>query len=506
MIDQVSKSTSQADSKRSSYRQIMKATSIFGGVQVFQIVITIIRSKFVAVLLGPAGMGIASLLDATIGMIAAITNFGLSTSAVKDISAAHSTGSKDHIVHVSSVFRRLVWFTGMLGTLITVGLAPWLSELTFGNRDFTWAFIWLSGTLLLRQLSDGQSVLLRGTRQIRMMAKAGMFGSLLGLIVTVPLYYFYGIRGIVPGMILTAFTSFFLNWYFVQKLRLDIVPVEFHQVLSEGRSMLKMGFLISLNGLITLGIAYILRIFIGRIGNIDQVGLYSAGFAIINTYVGLVFTAMSTDYYPRLSAVAHSNEKSREVINQQAEIALLILAPIIMIFLVFINWVVIILYSTKFLPINDMILYAALGMFFKAASWAIAFIFLAKGASKLFFWNELITNSYTLTFNLLGFFYWGLAGLGVSFFVSYVLYLIQVYSVAKAKYDIKFNGSFLKMFAIQVILAVFCLVTVKMIGPPYKYIVGLFIITVSIIHALNELEKRLNILTLIKNFVAKSKK
>ncbi len=41
--------------QQSSYRQIMKATSIFGGVQVFQIIIQIIRSKFVALYLGPMG-------------------------------------------------------------------------------------------------------------------------------------------------------------------------------------------------------------------------------------------------------------------------------------------------------------------------------------------------------------------------------------------------------------------------------------------------------------------
>ena len=58
--------------------------------------------------------------------------------------------------------------------------------------------------------------------------------------------------------------------------------------------------------------------------------------------------------------------KVKMVINQQAEIALLIIAPIIMFFLVFINWIVILLYSSKFIPINNMILYAALGMFFKA--------------------------------------------------------------------------------------------------------------------------------------------
>ena len=63
--------------------------------------------------------------------------------------------------------------------------------------------------------------------------------------------------------------------------------------------------------------------------DVADVGLYSAGFTMIGTYVGMIFTAMGTDYYPRLSAVAKSNELSRQAINQQAEIAILIIAPLL---------------------------------------------------------------------------------------------------------------------------------------------------------------------------------
>jgi ABC-type branched-subunit amino acid transport system ATPase component len=54
---------------KDSYRNVMKATSIFGGVQVFNILIAIVRSKFIALFIGPSGMGIASLLNSTLGLI-----------------------------------------------------------------------------------------------------------------------------------------------------------------------------------------------------------------------------------------------------------------------------------------------------------------------------------------------------------------------------------------------------------------------------------------------------
>lgn len=483
--------------QQSSYRQIMKATSLFGGVQVFSILIAIIRSKFVAVLLGPMGMGIAGLLNATIGLIAGLTNFGLETSAVKDISEAQATGNDVRISIVSIVLKRLVWATGILGAVITLVCAQWLSLITFGTKEYTFAFIWISVTLLLNQISIGQSVLLRGMRKLSYLAQSGMIGSALGLIITIPLYYFYGIKGIVPGIIVSSVITLSISWYYVKKIPIKPVKVSKKETLTEGTGMLKMGFMISLSGLITIGASYLVRIFISNTGGIEEVGLYNAGFSIINTYVGMIFTAMSTDYFPRLSAFAENNEKVKTIVNQQTEIALLLLAPIIMIFLVFIKWGVILLYSTKFVLVNEMILWAALGMFFKGASWAIAFILLAKGASKMFFLNELVANVYLLVFNLIGYKYGGLKGLGISFLLSYFIYFIQVYIITNINYKFSFNNEFYKIFGIQFFLAIAAFLTMKLLVNPWSYFLGSGLIILSFICAFKELDKRIDIKSII---------
>ena len=107
-----------------SYRQIFKATSLFGGVQLFNIIISVVRSKIIAVLLGPSGMGVAGLLTSSTSLVAGLTGFGLSTSAVKDVAAANESGDKDRINIVVAVFRKLVWITGLLGCLLTIILSP----------------------------------------------------------------------------------------------------------------------------------------------------------------------------------------------------------------------------------------------------------------------------------------------------------------------------------------------------------------------------------------------
>lgn len=453
-----------------------------------------------ALLLGPAGIGILGLFNSTILLISSLTNFGLGISGVKDIATAKESQNHQRIAKVTTVVRRLVWITGTFGALVTLILSSWLSEIAFGTADYTLAFIWLSMTVLLKQLSSGQFVILQGLRRLKDLAKANMIGSALGLLVSIPLYYYLRLDGIVPGLIATAVFTYAVSLYFGKKVKTKKVKVTSRELRIEGKGMMMMGFMLSLSGIMVLGENYAIRIFINSIGGVEQVGLYNAGIALISTYVGLLFTAMETDYYPRLSAVSENNRKSNELVNQQTEIALLILAPVLVAFLIFIDWIIIILYSSEFVAVNVMIYWAFLGMFFKVPAWVVGFIFIAKGKSKLFFWSELVSNLYLLVLNLLGYYYWGLTGLGFSFLISYILYLIQVYWIARVKYGFRFQGEFVRIFMLQFAFALVSFAVIHFFEAPWMYIIGVPIILISVWYSFKELDKRLGLKELLKNY------
>ena len=475
-----------------AYRQIIRATTIFGGVQIIQIVIGIVRSKFIAVLLGPAGIGLIGLFQAGTGLISGFTNFSLSTSAIKSISSAQAEDDEEKVGRVIAVFRLFVWATGLFGLLLTLGLSSYLSQITFGNKGYTGAFALLSIIVFLNQISTGQEVLLRAGRQVKLMAKSSVIGSIFGLLASMPFYYFYGMRGIIPALIITAFASLFFSWYFASKLNLKKVKIDYSGIKVEGKEMLKMGFIISLSGIITLVFSYLVRIFISNYGSVTEVGLYNAGFTIVNTYVAMIFTAMGTDYYPKLLGVANNVQKSNEAINQQAEISILILSPLIMIFIVFIKWVVFLLYSEAFLPINLMILFAASGTLFKALSWSMSLLVLAKSAGKLFFYNELVASIYTFALNLVGYYYYGLTGLGLSYLISYSLYALQVFFVSNKLFGFEMNNDFKLVFVINSFLVIMCLLIVLISEEGLlMYSLGVFLIFASLWFNIYHLDKRL---------------
>ena len=66
------------------------------------------------------------------------------------------------------------------------------------------------------QLSTGELVLLQSLRRLQNLAKANVYGSFVGLLVTIPLYYKYGVEGIVPVIIITSLITLFFSWYFAK--------------------------------------------------------------------------------------------------------------------------------------------------------------------------------------------------------------------------------------------------------------------------------------------------
>ena len=486
--------------EKSEYRSIFKATSLFGGVKMFEIIISILRSKIVAMLIGPSGVGIMGLFTSGISLVQSATQLGLNQSAVRNVSEAYGTGDQTRVDYTITVLRKLVWFTGLLGMLAMIVFSPLLSKSSFGNYDYIISFCCLSVVLFCNQISGGQHVLLQGTRKLTYLAKSSLLGHLIGFAVCIPMYWWWGVKGIVPILIIGALTSLGLSWYYARKVEYHPVKLTIKEIWINGSSMVKMGLAMSASGILVALSSYILRSFISSIGGLEEVGLFQAGFAIMTTYVGLVFSAMGTDYYPRLSAVNKDNEKCKEIMNQQAEVGILLIAPLMIICVVFIPLIVLILYSDQFLGANEYIIWAASGILFKMASWAISFIFIAKAETKLFIINETAVNIYSLGFQLLGYYLYGLAGIGIGYSLCFLCYFIQMYLISRRKYGFHFKASFNKLFSVQTLLMFACVAATLLIPTVWmRYATGSLFIIASCIISITGLEKRMGLITTFKS-------
>lgn len=481
------------EDKPTHYKSIIKATSIFGGVQVFNILITLIRGKALALLIGTAGMGLNGLLLSGLNLIKTVTSLGINESAVKDISKAHSSNDQLHIRTTFQVFKRLIWFTALLGIIATIVFSPLLSKFAFSDTSKTTSFIWLSVTFVFGALSGGIYTLLRGTRQLKYLAQANIFGGIVGLAVALPIFYFFGIDGVVPAIILTAFANYLVSLYFRSKIKFEPIVISWQETVEAAKPIVQLGLSLTLISILASGVAFTLAAFISKTGALSDVGLYSAGNAIVEGYVGMVFTAMSTDYYPRLAGVIHDESKWKKLVNEQAELVLIILGIVLVLLITTTPILIRVLLSKEFMASQNFIQFAVLAIPLKGLVWVMGYIILAKGNSKLFLIVEIIANLIVLGFNLLFYYLYGLTGLGISLSLSYFIVTVMAIIILHKKYEFSFESSIYKLLLFSLGSLILCLIAIFYLPNPYRILVQILIVLIVLIFYFFELNKRMNL-------------
>lgn len=99
---------------------------------------------------------------------------------------------------------------------------------------------------------------------------------------------------------------------------------------------------------------------------------------------------------------------------------------------------------------------------------------------------------------IIGYKYWGLAGIGATFTLAYTIYFIQVYLVARKRYEFTFSREFIVCYGSQIALVVGCLILVLFADGLMKYSVGCWFILLSTFLGIRGLNKRIDILGILK--------
>ncbi|MRX67435.1 Membrane protein involved in the export of O-antigen and teichoic acid [Flavobacterium resistens] len=492
-------------SDKKSYQQILKTTSLFGGVQFFSILMSIVRTKLIAVFIGPAGMGIIALLNSTLGVLSSVSGFGIETSSVKNISENYKNDDLKTVSKTIQIVKKIVFFTGIFGMAITLAFSKVLSIIAFGDSSQTFAFAILSVTVLFKQLSSGQLAVLQGLRSFRFLAKANLFGNLFGLLFSIPLYYFLKIDAILPTIIIASFSALIFSFYYSNKVKFEKEKIDKSTLFLEGKTIVKLGFMLTISSVLTLLSSYLIQIYIGKTGGLEQVGFYNAGFTLLNSYVGIIFTVMSTDYFPKLASINADNEKVRTSVEQQAFVSILIITPIIALFLVLSSIIVKVIYSNKFDAILPMITIGILGMLFRAVSWSIGFILIAKGDSKMFVKTAIGFNILFLIMNIAGYYFYGLEGLGFSFCLYFFFHFIGLKIITKKRYNFYFENDFYKIYLVcfLICISVFLIKYVEI--PVLKYSMMALFVLISFAFSLYQINKKINLKEIFTSFAERKK-
>lgn len=488
--------------KQNSYTHILKYTGLFGGVQGLNIFVGLVRNKIVAMLLGPVGIGLLALYSSAVKFVGDATNFGLSISAVRDISGACESGDATMLERHVAVFRHWCLLTALLGTAVCLALSPWLSRWTFSSGVHTVHFAMLAPMVGATTFTAGELAVLKATRRLRDVALSSVWGAVAALLLSVPVYVWLGNGGIVLALLLVTFAQMAI----VMRFSTSAYPMKVvfsWRMLREGRKFLGLGVAFVLAGIAGSGAEMGIRACLNRIGGADMVGLYNAAYVMIFTYAGMVFTSMETDYYPRLSSVESLGKEFYGMVNSQMEVSLHLVSPLLVAFMTVMPLLLPLMYSGKFMPVLPMMQVAVLSMYARALYMPVEYIALSRGDSLMYMFVEFVAAALLVGFVAAGFCCFGLWGAGLGIAVASFVELAFVCVCCRLRYGYVPSATLLRAVAVHLSVGACAYAATFLYGSWIYWIAGGTLFAAEGWYTLNVLRKNTDIIAKIKKRIKK---
>jgi len=435
--------------KSSTNTKIFKLLSLFTGTEALGIICSIVKMKLVALWLHAAGVGLFGIFNTTIDTIYILSGLGLRQSAVRDVSANSSDPGrlKDIIRSVRS------WgiVSGLLGAAIISICSVLFSSLIFGNKERWYDFIILAVALLFNSLITSEQAILQGCSRFKTIAKTAIISSVVGLMLSIPLYRFCGQISVPISISLYSIIGFIV--YFCVRDKSYQFSLPNASELKAGKSFVRLGGYIAAATFMS-NLAHMLFVaFINRVGSETEMGLYQAGNTLVIRYMSIIFSAISIEFYPRISKVFHSSLRTSIFVSHEISLLLSIITPMLLIFILLRSVFVKLLYTEDFLAIIPFITIAIANVIFRAVSNCLAICTLARGEGKIFVITETLDAIIGLALGVMFYRRMGLTGIGIALVLWYFIYFLMTGYIYLFKYRLKLQKSTIVILTVSTIVS-----------------------------------------------------
>lgn len=486
------------------YDRIIKHTGVLGGVQGLVVLVTVIRTKIVAVLLGTVGIGLNDTFNRILNLVKSTTDLGVPFSAVRTVSGHFENNEGKLLQNSILVTRSWSLLTAFCGTVLCMMLSPVFSLLAFdGDWGYTLSFLMLSPVVGFSAVTGGEMAVLKGARRLREIAVSQILTVFLALCISVPVFYFLRLRGLVLSLVLVSLATMVVTCLFSFKEYPYKVSLFSKDVLRSGSDMVRVGVYFTITSFFGAGALSIISTFLLRAGGAETVGAYSAGYALLN-YLGMfVFSAMEADYFPRLSSVADKRDAVSEQVNGQMEVAVLLMIPMIVGFLVFLEPIVRLLLTEKFLVAVPMTQIAVLSLMFKALTQPMAYISLAKGDSRTFLLQEVLYDVFLVLAIVLCFNIGGLRLTGLAITLAGIFDFVMVGLIVRLKYGFRMSSQTWSVALMLSWLMLLAFIAVAFLDGWLGWACGLLALALSLAMSYRELKLRTSFIDNMKEKIRK---
>lgn len=433
-------------------RGLIRSMAVIGSAQAVNIVISILRMKVLAILLGPTGVGLLSIYNSAQGMVGTAAGLGMGSSAVRQIASVK--GEEQALSRVRRVLLAAHLVQGVLAMVAVWLLRSQISEWLFGDRTYATEVGLIGLAIFLTLLGTAQTALLQGMRRIGDLGRVTVLSALAGTITGLAAVWLYGEAGLIWFVVVQPLATIVIAMRYTRRLPKPTAPrPSAAEIWDVWKPMASLGAAFMLGGLATTATLLLVRGRITQELGLEAAGQFAAAWGITMTYVGFLLGAMAADYYPRLTQVINDRAAATRLMNDQAQLGLAIGGPVLLLLIGLAPWAVTLLYSPEFAPAAELLQWQTVGNVFKLASWALAFSIVAAARSKTYFLMELSFNIVFLAMIWLLLPVVGLKITAIAFLAGYVVYFAAVNILAHILQGFRWQSLSLLLLALHVTLA-----------------------------------------------------
>lgn len=429
-----------------TFSRILKSNVMLGGAQIATLASAFIRSKIIAIVLGPAGIGLVGVMTAFNGNVSALATWGLGTSGVRLISGTEG----DERLRKQAAVRKFGLLLAASGLVLTLALFWPITQVTF--HDLNYAPEMLIAGLAVPCLigSTAWSSLLQARGQVKSLAYLQIGSAVVGLVLGTPLIYLYGTMGIAASMLLAAAAPALATWWIARR----VCPPSGAEVMSDDiRALIRLGGGLVFVGLASQVAAYAVRLIVIRHyessggDGLSAAGYYQAAIAIAGSLPAAVFGAMGTDFFPRVAA-AKDEDEAQSLSEKQIEAGLLLALPLLTALLTMGGVGLRLLYDDRFESAEPLLAWMIWGVFLRLLAWPLGYWMLARGSIRTVVIVETASSLVMIILPLLLVPEFGVIGASYAYAISYILYTLVMLIVSRHRSGRWLNGLVLTWFAL----------------------------------------------------------
>jgi PST family polysaccharide transporter len=451
------------ENRNESMKRTLRSTGLIGGATVISLLVGLGRMKVIALLTGPAGVGLFGLLNVLWSTGSALAGLNLGVSGVRQISA------HDADTEARSLAESAVWYFALVAAVVG-GVGLWGFERFYtGGAGASTTVPWIALAVAVAVINAAQLVFLQVYGRIGDIARIRIYGSMLGAIAGVVAVAATGTLGLYMAVLAMPLASLLVTVPYFRRVprmpwrRFDTA------LLGEWRALLVLGMGVSVAAWIGNFAQLWVRWIITERGNLQAAGFFQASYTLTNVNLSIVLSAMSVEYFPKLSSAEDNSSSMTDILNEQYKLAITLSAPILIFSVAAAPWIMPLLYSIDFSKAVPLFQWQVAADSLKIVSWVFGYVLIVTRSVSGLILAELVFDAFLVGMPWIFYSTIGLNSIAAGYFFGLVgSVLVSVILSMRRGVTLSFEN-WVVTISVCASAASICLVSFK------SHIIGLFV-------------------------------